>query len=370
MSSTQDSAKLAKVADARARLAARRAAQSEGDEASSDDASLIAEVLEHNWLTTDQVLALPPPSPLVGNLLFRNTLAMLYGPSGVGKTFVSLDIALSVAHGVPWFDHATGGGRVVYVVGEGAHGMGKRVRAWRQVRGVTGERWPIHWLSMGLNLASDDAVDWFAGKLRRARPSLVVIDTLARCMVGLDENSNSHMSRVADRLDRLRRAARSCVLLDHHTGKDPSAGARGGSALKAAIDTEIELTGDTDRLVLANTKQRNAAESANLYLRLLPVTAADSCVVAPWSGDDLSDGLTTRAASLLDTLHAIEVPGGVSTSAWLDSADLPRSTFFRVRKELLDAGHVENVGSDKRPLYRETRRLVAVDGGSCWGTRY
>jgi RecA-family ATPase len=48
---------------------------------------------------------------------------------------------------------------------------------------------------------------------------LVVIDTLARCMVGADENSARDMGEAIDALDRLRRAAGSCVLPVHHMGK-------------------------------------------------------------------------------------------------------------------------------------------------------
>ncbi len=57
-------------------------------------------------------------------------LAGLYGPSGVGKTFLALDLAAAVAGGRVWFGHKTVQGRVVYVVLEGRAGLRNRIDAW------------------------------------------------------------------------------------------------------------------------------------------------------------------------------------------------------------------------------------------------
>ena len=46
----------------------------------------------------------------------------------------------------------------------------------------------------------------------------------------------------------IRTAAGCCVLIVHHSGKNIEAGARGNSALKGAMDTEVELLGDDARI--------------------------------------------------------------------------------------------------------------------------
>ena len=72
-------------------------------------------------------------------------------------------------------------------------------------------------------------------------PVLIVIDTLARHHTG-DENSASEMSSFISNLDRLSEEFKATVLIVHHAGKDPSRGARGSSAFRAALDHEIRVT--------------------------------------------------------------------------------------------------------------------------------
>ena len=71
---------------------------------------------------------------------------------------------------------------------------------------------------------------------------LLVIDTLSRAMAGGDENSSTDMAQFVANVDRIRDATKSHVLVIHHTGKDKTKGARGHSSLRAAADTELEVT--------------------------------------------------------------------------------------------------------------------------------
>ena len=64
---------------------------------------------------------------------------------------------------------------------------------------------------------------------------LVVLDTLARCMVGADENSAKDCGEVVDALVRLREhtaGGRGVILGVHHTGKDGKT-FRGSSVFEA-----------------------------------------------------------------------------------------------------------------------------------------
>ena len=60
--------------------------------------------------TADAIKSIPAPAPLVEGLLDLDTLALLYGPSGCTKTFVALDVALSVATAT-WWHGSEGRGR-------------------------------------------------------------------------------------------------------------------------------------------------------------------------------------------------------------------------------------------------------------------
>ena len=76
-------------------------------------------------LSAADVKDLPPPSYLIEPILPAGSLAVLYGPSSVGKTFLALDMALCVATGTDWLDHyPVKKGLVVYVMAEGIGGLG------------------------------------------------------------------------------------------------------------------------------------------------------------------------------------------------------------------------------------------------------
>ncbi len=83
-------------------------------------------------LTLKEIAELPPVTWLVNGLIPKQSLAMIYGEPGGGKTFTALDIALTVAHGAQWHGHEVAQGQVFYVAGEGVGGFRKRIGAWHQ----------------------------------------------------------------------------------------------------------------------------------------------------------------------------------------------------------------------------------------------
>lgn len=122
-----------------------------------------------------------------------------------------------------------------------------------------------------------------------APPALVIVDTLARAMGEGDENSGPDMGAMIRTLDLIRGETGAHVLVVHHAGKDTSKGARGHSSLRAAVDTEIEVTRD-GLFITAETKKQRDMEGQRTFSYSLsrvelgldedgdPVT---SCVVAP-----------------------------------------------------------------------------------------
>ena len=58
-------------------------------------------------------------------------------------------------------------------------------------------------------------------------------------------------------IDHLREATGAHVMVIHHIGKDASKGARGSGSLRAAVDTEIELTRTDDVVTAEARKQRD-----------------------------------------------------------------------------------------------------------------
>ncbi len=85
----------------------------------------------------------------------------------------------------------------------------------------------------------------------------VTQDTLARAMAGGNENSGEDMGLLVANADRIRHALGCCFEFVHHAGKDAARGARGHSSLRAATDTEIEISACDGVHIVRPTKQRD-----------------------------------------------------------------------------------------------------------------
>lgn len=298
---------------------------------------------------TDTVRAIPPPEPLVGTLLARDSLAVLYGPSGGHKTFLAVDWALSLATGSWWHGHEVDAGPVLYVIAEGVSGIGKRIDAWTTHNGIydLGRHHPVHWLPQAIDLYDRTHVAALTLIAEELQPVLVVFDTLARNILGAEENSAKDMGAVVANLDRIRRATGACVLAVHHTGKDTTAGARGSSAVRAAMDTELEVVGADDRVTLKVTKQKDSAEAAPV--RLARITVDESCVLVPSHHVTDDDDLPAGVLDTLEALRRVAVPEGVPAKVW--EQECTNGSFYRHRKRLVEAGLARNIGTGPRPRY-------------------
>ena len=207
-----------------------------------------AQKLADRMLTPSQLAALKPPAYIVDKHLPENTLVFMIGPSGVGKSFVALDLSCRIATGGgEWGEQgwAVRGGRVLYVAAEGSAGISKRVNAWCRYHDVEPDEIDMLTLPLAVSLVEERAVQTLEEALGIVGSfDLIVIDTLARSAVGADENSASDAGIVVENLDRIKRAAGGAtVLVVHHTGKEIERGSRGSSAWKANVDAELMVSG-------------------------------------------------------------------------------------------------------------------------------
>jgi hypothetical protein len=231
---------------------------------------------------------------LVKGVLDDCGMSVLYGESGGGKTFFTLDLALHVALGWEWRGHRVKQGGVIYIAAEGQNGIRKRIEAFRRHHGLKDAAPPFAMIPTCVDLL-DPAADTepLIGKVKEAALrfaiKLVVVDTLARAIAGGNENASEAMGAFIRNIDRIREETAAHVLIIHHCGKDVARGARGHSSLRAAIDTEIELTSDGDAGIkmACIKKQKDGEEGAEFAFRLESLTIGEdedgdpikSCVV-------------------------------------------------------------------------------------------
>lgn len=194
-------------------------------------------------------------APLIKGLLDQGAMTVFYGESNVGKTFAAMDLAFHVASGLPWAGMKTTQAGVAYVAAEGGVGAKRRVLALVRKYGTCDS---FHILQAPVDLLHADAdlrplIEAIRDIGGIGGIGLVVIDTLSRALAGGDENSSTDMGALVRHFDALREAVSAHLLIVHHTGKDRAKGARGHSLLRAATDTEIEISEGQIKV----TKQRD-----------------------------------------------------------------------------------------------------------------
>ena len=211
---------------------------------------------------------------LVRGWLTVGGLSVVYGPSNCGKTFFVADMAMHIAASVPWRGNRVKAGDVVYVAAEGGRVIENRFDAMRRAKPEICTHNRFHLLPCGIDLSGGEDALALCELLPDAPLSLVVIDTLARSIGDGDENAAKDVSIFVQNLDQIRERTGAHVLVIHHSGKDTERGARGSSALRAAVDTEIAIT--ADRAVTA-PKQRDLATPEPVFFDLENVELGLDC---------------------------------------------------------------------------------------------
>lgn len=228
------------------------------------------------------------PEWLIDGLIETNTFAVCFGSPAAGKTFLVLDMALSVATGNKFHDHEVKQGAVFYIAGEGHSGFARRAAAWSKDRQTSLKGVPFFKSSRAIIMTEDSGVneliDTIDGMVEEhGEPELIVIDTLARSMGASDENSTKDMGAMIRAVDFCRDAYDCTVLAVHHTGHSSAAKdrARGSSALLGAVDAEfkVEKWGDdaNNKIEVKFTKMKDAMtpEPMNFLHRQVEITGSD-----------------------------------------------------------------------------------------------
>ena len=238
------------------------------------DLALLLNPPKTDWLIpADDYCQKPAPIKwLIKGWLQSDALIMIHGPSGGGKTFVVLDWCLRLASGMTdWAGHRVKPANVVYLAGEGHHGLRARIAAWKQHHQASSLKM---WLSRsGCDLNTPDGYLSTSTHLKQLPepPNLIVIDTLHRFLAG-DENSSQDAKTMLDACSKLMQEFNCSVLLVHHTGVSEEAQhrARGSSAWRGALDIEISIIPAKDQapMQIVQRKAKDSEIAQDVFSRL------------------------------------------------------------------------------------------------------
>ncbi|OBA60149.1 hypothetical protein A5647_14305 [Mycobacterium sp. 1100029.7] len=321
---------------------------------SSGDREPETPLLADKLLTRTALRTLPDPQPAIENTIDQGTVALLYGRWGTAKSFIALDWAACVATARPWQGRPATPGKVLYVAAEGAFGFKNRVDAWELGWKTTIRDDALLILPVPVNLTRAREVNELAALITWGNYSFIVLDTLARCMVGADENSARDCGIVVDAMTTLRHhtpSGRGVILGVHHAGKDGKT-FRGSSVFEAGADTVYSSNRDGGVITLNREKRKDGPEQDRHELKLDPIRGTGSCCISAGNLSTQGVDKLERADRLLSTFVHHFSHTGASKAELRNVADMPPATFHRALGDLLKCGDLTNVGTEKRPFYK------------------
>lgn len=173
---------------------------------------------------------------LVKHIIPMDSIGVLFGGSGTFKSFIALDMALHVAHGLRWMGKKTRKAPVIVIAAEGGAGLWRRIEAWHREHGIDWSACDLYVVPMAVDLGTEASRVIEAAKGLGVAPGLVVVDTLSQTFSG-EENSATEVSAYLRELGLWLRDAWQCaVLVIHHSGHQATERPRGSSAIRANVD--------------------------------------------------------------------------------------------------------------------------------------
>ncbi len=280
---------------------------------------------------------------LVEQLWGDSSVGVIGGAPKCSKTWLGLDMALSVATGTACLGKYAvprGGPVLVYLAEDALPVVRERVAGMARHRALDLAGVEIHVITAPtLRLDREPHRTRLLETAKRLRPRLLLLDPLVR-LHGIDENNAGEVAGLLAYFRSLQRQLDLSVVLVHHTrtnaagGVAAGQGLRGSSDLHAFGDSNLYLRRSKDRLVLSN-EHRAAPASPPVCLELV-ATSAEAIhleVVAELEGD--------KRRTLQDQILAHLQPGGTQTRAKLRDALSVKNERLGEALELLEqAGRI------------------------------
>ena len=293
----------------------------------------------------------------VKHLVPDDSLGMIFGASGTFKSFLAIDHALHVAHGMDWARRKTNAAPVIYLAAEGGAGIYRRVQAWHQHHEL---EFPdnFHVCITPLVLSIERHVDLLVKAIEQMakKPRLIYIDTLSQTFDG-EENSATDISNYLRLINSNIRSHFNCtVIVIHHTGHAASERPRGSSAITANVDFMLGVYRPDPAQAIARVdiiKQKDGDKLASqtfVMERLVLGQDEDgeeiSSLCAEWR--DIGGTLIAAAAEKVDKYSAVV----------LSLLDKPMSN--DVLRELFCDQVGQQSVSDGKPANRATVRKAYI----------
>ncbi len=218
---------------------------------------------------------------LVEQLWGESSVGVIGGAPKCSKTWLGLDLALSVATGTACLGKYAvpqSGPVLIYLAEDALPIVRERVEGIARHRGLDLAGVEIHVITAPtLRLDRGPHRERLMETAKRIRPRLLLLDPLVR-LHGIDENHATEVAQLLAYFRSLQRRLDLSVVLVHHTRKNAPGGVasgqglRGSSDLHAFGDSNLYLRRAKQRMVLSS-EHRAAPASPSVYLQLVTTDA-------------------------------------------------------------------------------------------------
>jgi hypothetical protein len=279
---------------------------------------------------------------LIESLWLTEAAGIIGGAPKCGKSWLGLDMAVSVASRTPClgrFGVSSSGPALVYLAEDSLTGVRARVASICKSRGIDIVDLDLTVITVP-SLRLDDQLDrdrlWRA--IERTSPRLLLLDPLVR-MHRLDENNSRDIAGILGFLREIQRHFKTAVVLTHHASKRahgrPGQGLRGSGDLHAFGDSNLYLSRDEGGIVLA-VEHRAAAAIDPLRLTL---DASEDVHLAVEG--DASFPTTVKMPRLEDRIVAeLERDGPISRDALRSMLRVNNQRFGQALATLVSSGRI------------------------------
>lgn len=284
-------------------------------------------------------LGIPARKKVLGDWFMEGDLGFIFAPRGLGKTWLSLLLASSIASGKscgPWTAH--GARKVLYVDGEmPIESIETRIKGMGAVKNlaVLNHEALFHVGGKSLNLADSLTQDVLTSHLLAEGVQVLVLDNLSCLFSGVKENEGDAWEPVKQWFLTLRRN-RISVLLVHHAGRNGEM--RGTSKREDDVFWII-------RLDEASKDQRTGAQFLSRFTKDRNSPGEQAPI--EWSFTTLPDGsvrVETREASSLDIFRQWIEDGLTSAEDIAREMSVSKGTISKWARKAIEAGWLVKKG--------------------------
>jgi hypothetical protein len=283
---------------------------------------------------------------LIERLWSAGAVGIVSGPPKALKTWTALEMAISVATGLPClatFPVHRSGPVLLYAAEEPMPALHSRLHALARNHALDLDQVDIRVIAAdSLRLDRGEDREKLTATVKFHRPVLLILDPLIR-LHGLDENQSGPMAELLGYFRSLQRSTGTAIAIVHHSRKNAASSAapgqslRGSSDLYAFVDSLVSLDRRRDQVTLS-AEHRSAPGLGPLPLELVPAADPNQspCLRLRTSVEDDASKHTTLPDRILELLAAAAAP--VTTDALRSSLQIRKQRVVEALRSLCARG--------------------------------